>query len=122
MINPGLPLPSSPTVQSVLTRYPLRFSTTQASSASRPIVTVMLGMGSANRGKFASGIRKPKNIPVKQKKKYVESNVDSVCFCTRCICGDEIEGPTKRATMTVMGKRIISFGNGGCVESFISGI
>lgn len=55
-------------------------------------------------------------------KKTVESNVDSVCICALCICGDEIEGPTKRATMTVVEKRIISFGNGGCVESSISGI
>lgn len=39
---------------SELTLYDFRLSTTQASSASRPIVTVMLGIGSANRGKFES--------------------------------------------------------------------
>lgn len=36
------------------TLYPFRFSTTHASSASRPTVTVLLGMGSANRGKLSS--------------------------------------------------------------------
>lgn len=38
----------------LLTLYDLRLSTTQAKRASLPIETVILGIGSANRGKFAS--------------------------------------------------------------------
>ena len=47
----------SSTAEVSLTLYPFRLSTTQASSASRPIVTVMFGIGSANRGKLASSGR-----------------------------------------------------------------
>lgn len=41
-------------LNALLTRYDFKLSTTHANSASRPIVTVMFGMGSANRGKFDS--------------------------------------------------------------------
>lgn len=37
-----------------LTLYDFRLSTTQANNASRPIVTVMFGIGSAKRGRFNS--------------------------------------------------------------------
>lgn len=41
-----------------LTLNDFKLSTTQANSASRPTVTVMLGIGSANRGKFDSAKKK----------------------------------------------------------------
>lgn len=40
----------------ILTLNPFKLSTTHANSASLPIVTVILGIGSANRGKLASEI------------------------------------------------------------------
>lgn len=43
-----------------LTRYDFKLSTTHASSASFPIVTVMFGIGSAKRGKFSSVLGKKK--------------------------------------------------------------
>lgn len=45
---------SKNTNDSKLTRYDFKLSTTHASRASFPIVTVMLGIGSAKRGKFNS--------------------------------------------------------------------
>lgn len=42
------------TWNSILTLNPFKLSTTQANNASLPMVTVILGIGSANLGKFAS--------------------------------------------------------------------